>query len=118
MKSDPPLLRAVIVNMIERLHRMDWEGCPHTPCRVVRKGEKFAGEIVGEDLVAVFPTPQSNITMPIREFFDRYINDPSVLVDTVQESPATPEQPKALSSFWPGSLASDGEPDSTHRPDR
>jgi len=118
MKSDPPLLRAVIDHLINRLHRMDWEGCPHTPCRLVRKGEKFAGQIVSEDLVAVFPTPQSNITMPIREFFDRYINDASVLVDAVEEPDEAPEQPRALSSFWPGSLAAEGEPDSTHRPDR
>jgi len=56
--------------------------------------------------------------MPIREFFDRYINDPSVLVDAVEEPDEIPDQPRALSSFWPGSLAAEGEPNSTHRPDR
>jgi len=90
MKSDPPLLRAVIVNLIERLHRMDWEGCPHTPCRVVRKGEKFAGEIVGEDLVCRLLLEKKKITMPIPEFLDRTINDHAVFADQVQASPATP----------------------------
>lgn len=102
----PDLLSTIITYLNDRFDRLEWEGCPHTPCRLLRKGEKFAGKPVTEDLVALFPTPDAKITLTLEEFSRRYLGGFSGPASEARGglSSSTPQNQESISAFWPGAL--------------